>query len=153
DEISNIIHERIEQYNREVKIVNTSTVLQVGNGIARIHGFDEVMAGELVEFEEGTIRNALNLESNNVGFVLMGDSLMLQEGSFVKATGKITQIPMSEAYLGRVINALAKPIDGQGEISASESRLIESPAPGIISRRSVYEPLQTSLIAIDSMKF
>ena len=151
DEISNIIRERIEQYNREVKIVNTGTVLQVGDGIARIHGLDEVMAGELVEFEEGTIGIALNLESNNVGVVLMGDGLMIQEGSAVKATGRIAQIPVSEAYLGRVINALAKPIDGRGEISASESRLIESPAPGIISRRSVYEPLQTGLIAIDSM--
>ncbi|KAJ6215299.1 hypothetical protein RDWZM_010644 [Blomia tropicalis] len=131
DEISNILRERIEQYNREVKIVNTGTVLQVGDGIARIHGLDEVMAGELVEFEEGTIGIALNLESNNVGVVLMGDGLMIQEGSSVKATGRIAQIP--------------------GEISASESRLIESPAPGIISRRSVYEPLQTGLIAIDSM--
>nr|YP_009731563.1 ATP synthase alpha subunit [Allium kingdonii]QHQ72403.1 ATP synthase alpha subunit [Allium kingdonii] len=151
DEISNIIRERIEQYNREVKVVNTGTVLQVGDGIARIHGLDEVMAGELVEFEEGTIGIALNLESNNVGVVLMGDGLMIQEGSSVKATGRIAQIPVSEAYLGRVINALAKPIDGRGEISASESRLIESPAPGIISRRSVYEPLQTGLIAIDAM--
>ncbi|KAB5511203.1 hypothetical protein DKX38_030128 (chloroplast) [Salix brachista] len=151
DEISNIIRERIEQYNREVKIVNTGTVLQVGDGIARIYGLDEVMAGELVEFEEGTIGIALNLESNNVGVVLMGDGLMIQEGSSVKATGKIAQIPVSEAYLGRVVNALAKPIDGRGAISSSESRLIESPAPGIISRRSVYEPLQTGLIAIDSM--
>ncbi|KAG9438486.1 hypothetical protein H6P81_021567 [Aristolochia fimbriata] len=127
DEISNIIRERIEQYSIEVKIVNTGTVLQVGDGIARIHGLDEVMAGELVEFEEGTIGIALNLESNNVGVVLMGDGLMIQEGSSVKATGRIAQIPVSEAYLGRVINALAKPIDGRGEISASESRLIESP--------------------------
>ncbi|KAM3301024.1 hypothetical protein P3S67_015524 [Capsicum chacoense] len=151
DEISNIIRERIEQYNREVKIVNTGTVLQVGDGIARIHGLDEVMAGELVEFEEGTIGIALNLESNNVGVVLMGDGLLIQERSSVKATGRIAQIPVSEAYLGRVVNALAKPIDGRGEISASEFRLIESAAPGIISRRSVYEPLQTELIAIDSM--
>ncbi|KAI3488877.1 hypothetical protein L1887_46995 [Cichorium endivia] len=109
------------------------------------------MAGELVEFEEGTIGIALNLESTNVGVVLMGDGLLIQEGSSVKATGRIAQIPVSEAYLGRVINALAKPIDGRGEISSSEYRLIESPAPGIISRRSVYEPLQTGLIAIDSM--
>nr|YP_009388968.1 ATP synthase CF1 alpha chain [Dendrobium moniliforme]BBM28339.1 ATP synthase CF1 alpha chain [Dendrobium huoshanense]BBM28773.1 ATP synthase CF1 alpha chain [Dendrobium fanjingshanense]BBM29957.1 ATP synthase CF1 alpha chain [Dendrobium wilsonii]BBM31827.1 ATP synthase CF1 alpha chain [Dendrobium xichouense]BAX84159.1 ATP synthase CF1 alpha chain [Dendrobium moniliforme] len=151
DEISNIIRERIEQYNREVKIVNTGTVLQVGDGIARIHGLDEAMAGELIEFEEGTIGIALNLESNNVGVVLMGDGLTIKEGSSVKATGRIAQIPVSEAFLGRVINALAKPIDGRGEISSSESRLIESPAPGIISRRSVYEPLQTGLIAIDSM--
>nr|YP_009434940.1 ATP synthase CF1 alpha subunit [Lobelia holstii]ATG24942.1 ATP synthase CF1 alpha subunit [Lobelia holstii] len=151
DEISNIIRERIKHYTREVKIVNTGSVLQVGDGIARIHGLDDVMAGELVEFEEGTIGIALNLESTNVGIVLMGDGLRIQEGSSVKATGRIAQIPVSEAYLGRVINALAKPIDGRGEISSSESRLIESPAPGIISRRSVYEPLQTGLIAIDSM--
>ncbi|KAL6529125.1 hypothetical protein OROHE_014869 [Orobanche hederae] len=149
DEISNIIRECIEQYNREVKIVNTGTVLQVGDGIARIHGLDEVMAGELVEFEEGTIGIALNLESDNVGVVLMGNGLMIQEGSSVKATGRIAQIPVSGAYLGRVLNALAKPIDGRGEIYAFESRLIESPAPGIISQSSVYEPLQTGLIAID----
>ena len=124
DEISNIIRERIEQYSREIKIVNIGTVLQVGDGIARVHGLDEVMAGELVEFQEGTIGIALNLESNNVGVVLMGDGLMIQEGSSVKATGRIAQIPVSEGYLGRVINALAKPIDGRGEISASESRLI-----------------------------
>ncbi|KAL6492191.1 hypothetical protein OROGR_033689 [Orobanche gracilis] len=114
DEISNIIRKRIEQYNREVKIVNIGTVLQVGDGIARIHGLDEVMAGELVEFEEGTIGNALNLESNNVGVVLMGNGLMIQEGSSVKATGRIAQIPVSGAYLGRVLNALANPIDGRG---------------------------------------
>ncbi|KAI3854690.1 hypothetical protein MKW92_042593 [Papaver armeniacum] len=128
DEISTIIRERIEQYNKEVKVVNTGTVLQVGDGIARIHGLDEVMTRELVEFEKGTIGIALNLESNNVGVVLMGD-----------ATGRIAQIPVSEAYMGRVVNALAKPIDGRGEISSSESR------------RFVYEPLQTGIIAIDSM--
>ncbi|KAH0636610.1 hypothetical protein KY290_037028 [Solanum tuberosum] len=116
DEISNIIRERIEQYNREAKIVNIGTVLQVGDGIARIHRLDEVMAG-----------------------------------SSVKATRRIAQIPVSEAYLGRVVNALAKPIDGRGEISTSEFRLIEFAAPGIISRCSVYEPLQTRLIVIDSM--
>ncbi|RYR21016.1 hypothetical protein Ahy_B03g066259 [Arachis hypogaea] len=133
------------------KIINTGTVLQVGDGIDRIYGLDEVMAGELVEFEEGTIGIALNLESNNVGVVLMGDGLMIQEESSVKAIGRIAQIPVSEAYLGCVINVLAKPIDGRGETSSSESRLIESPAPGIISRRSVYEPLQIGLIANDSM--
>ncbi|XP_060667799.1 ATP synthase subunit alpha, chloroplastic-like [Ziziphus jujuba] len=151
DEISNIIHERIEQYNREIKILNTSTVLQVGDGIAHIYGLDDVMMGELLEFEEGMIGIALNLESNNVGVVLMGDGLMIQEGSSVKVTGRIAQIPISEASLGHVINALAKPIDGRGEISASESRLIESPTSGIILGRLVYEPLQTGLIAIDSM--
>ncbi|EMS47143.1 ATP synthase subunit alpha, chloroplastic [Triticum urartu] len=151
DEIHKILRERIEQYNRKVGIENIGRVVQVGDGIARIIGLGEIMSGELVEFAEGTRGIALNLESKNVGIVLMGDGLMIQEGSFVKATGRIAQIPVSEAYLGRVVNALAKPIDGKGEIIASESRLIESPAPSIISRRSVYEPLQTGLIAIDSM--
>ncbi|KAK4336602.1 hypothetical protein RND71_043931 [Anisodus tanguticus] len=153
DEISNIIRERIEQYNREVKIVNTGTVLQVGDGIARIHGLDEVMAGELVEFEEGTIGIALNLESNNVGVVLMGDGLLIQEGSSVKATGRIAQIPVSEAYLGRVVNALAKPIDGRGEISASEFRLIESAAPAIGQKASSVAQVVTTLQERGAMEY
>jgi F-type H+-transporting ATPase subunit alpha len=151
DEISSIIRKQIEQYNQEVKVVNIGTVLQVGDGIARIYGLDKVMAGELLEFEDGTVGIALNLEADNVGAVLMGEGLTIQEGSSVKATGKIAQIPVSEGYLGRVVNALGRPIDGKGDIPASESRLIESPAPGIISRRSVYEPMQTGLIAIDAM--
>ncbi|KAF6136779.1 hypothetical protein GIB67_020101 [Kingdonia uniflora] len=151
DEISNIIREQIEQYTREVKIVNTGTVLQVGDDIVHIYGLDEVMSGELVEFGKGTIGIALNLESNHVGVELMSDGLMIQEGSSVKVTGRIAQIPMSESYLGRVVNALAKPINGRGKILASESQLIESPTPGIISRRSIYEPLQIGLIDIDSM--
>jgi F-type H+-transporting ATPase subunit alpha len=151
DEISSIIRKQIEHYNQEVKVVNIGTVLQVGDGIARIYGLDKVMAGELLEFEDGTVGIALNLESDNVGAVLMGDGLNIQEGSSVKATGKIAQIPVSEGYLGRVVNALGRPIDGKGDIAASEFRLIESPAPGIISRRSVYEPMQTGLIAIDAM--
>ena len=109
------------------------------------------MAGELVESADGTVGIALNLESDNVGAVLMGDGLAIQEGGSVRATGKIAQIPVSNSFLGRVVNALAQPIDGKGRIPSSEFRLIESPAPGIISRRSVYEPLQTGLIAIDSM--
>lgn len=151
DEISSIIRKQIEQYNQEVKVVNIGTVLQVGDGIARIYGLDKVMAGELLEFEDGTVGIALNLESDNVGAVLMGDGLNIQEGSSVKATGKIAQVPVSDGYLGRVVNALGRPIDGKGDIPSSESRLIESPAPGIISRRSVYEPMQTGLIAIDAM--
>nr|YP_010760129.1 ATP synthase CF1 alpha subunit [Cuscuta vandevenderi]WEY30057.1 ATP synthase CF1 alpha subunit [Cuscuta vandevenderi] len=151
DEISNIIRERIQHYTKEIKILNTGTVLQVGDGIIRIYGLDEVMAGELIEFEDGTKGIALNLESNNVGVVLMGDGVSIKEGSSVKATGRIAQVPVGDAYLGRVINALANPIDGKGEILSSEFRLIDSPAPGILSRRSIYEPLQTGLIAIDSM--
>lgn len=151
NEVSRIIRQQIEKYNQELKVVNVGTVLQVGDGIARIYGLEKVMAGELVEFDEGTIGIALNLESDNVGAVLMGDGLTLQEGASVKATGKIAQIPVGEGYLGRVVNALARPIDGKGEITSNASRLIESPAPGIISRRSVYEPLQTGLVAIDAM--
>ena len=151
DEVSKIIRQQIKKYNQELKVLNVGTVLQVGDGIARIYGLEKVMAGELVEFEEGTVGIALNLEADNVGAVLMGDGLNLQEGASVKATGKIAQIPVGENYLGRVVDALARPIDGKGDISTNATRLIESPAPGIISRRSVYEPLQTGLISIDAM--
>ncbi len=151
DEISSIIRQQIEQYNQEVKVVNVGTVFQVGDGIARIYGLEKVMAGELVEFEDGTVGIALNLETKNVGAVLMGEGLTVQEGSSVRATGKIAQIPVGDAYLGRVVNSLARPIDGKGEIETTDTRLIEASAPGIISRRSVYEPLQTGITAIDAM--
>ena len=151
DEISSIIRQQIEQYNDEVTVVNVGTVFQVGDGIARIYGLDNVMAGELLEFADGTIGLALNLETKNVGAVLMGDGLTVQEGTAVRGTGKVAQIPVGEAYLGRIVNALAEPIDGKGEIQTTETRLIESNAPGIISRRSVHEPLQTGLVAVDAM--
>nr|YP_009512114.1 ATPase alpha subunit [Euglena hiemalis]AXI98009.1 ATPase alpha subunit [Euglena hiemalis] len=151
NEVSRIIRQQIKKYRQELKIVNVGTVLQVGDGIARIYGLEKVMSGELVEFEEGTIGIALNLEADNVGAVLMGEGLNLKEGASVKATGKIAQIPVGRGFLGRVVDALARPIDGKGDISSSTTRLIESPAPGIVSRRSVYEPLQTGLIAIDAM--
>jgi F-type H+-transporting ATPase subunit alpha len=151
DEISSIIRQQIEQYDQEVKVSNVGTVLQVGDGIARVYGLDQCMAGELVEFEDGTVGIALNLEEDNVGVVLMGEGLDIQEGSSVTATGKIAQVPVGEALIGRVVDALARPIDGKGEIQSGESRLIESSAPGIIARRSVYEPLQTGITAIDAM--
>ena len=150
-EISSVIRRQIAQYNEETAVVNVGTVFQVGDGIARIYGLERAMAGELLEFEDGTIGIALNLETKNVGAVLMGEGLTIQEGASVVATGKIAQIPVSDNYLGRVVNALARPIDGKGVIEASEIRLIESPAPGIISRRSVHEPLQTGLVSVDSM--
>jgi F-type H+-transporting ATPase subunit alpha len=150
-EISTVIRSQIAQYSSEMRVVNVGTVFQVGDGIARIYGLEKAMAGELLEFEDGTIGIALNLETKNVGAVLMGDGLTIQEGSSVVATGKIAQIPVNDKYLGRVVNALAKPIDGKGDIVASETRLIESPAPGIISRRSVHEPLQTGLVSVDAM--
>lgn len=151
DEISNIIRQQIEQYDQDVKVSNVGTVLQVGDGIARIYGLEQVMAGELVEFEDGTVGIALNLEEDNVGAVLMGDGRDIQEGSSVTATGKIAQVPVGEAMIGRVVDALGRPIDGKGEINTTETRLIESPAPGIIDRRSVYEPMQTGITAIDAM--
>lgn len=151
DEISNIIRQQIEQYDQDVKTSNVGTVLQVGDGIARIYGLDKAMSGELLEFADGTVGIALNLEEDNVGAVLMGQGLGIEEGSAVIATGRIAEVPVGDAMLGRVVDALARPIDGKGEIKTTESRLIESPAPGIVSRRSVYEPMQTGITAIDAM--
>jgi len=151
DEISSIIRQQIEQYDQEVKVSNVGTVLQVGDGIARIYGLDKCMASELLEFEDGTVGIALNLEEDNVGAVLMGAGRGIQEGSPVTATGRIASVPVGEALLGRTVDALARPLDGKGDIQTGETRLIESPAPGIIARKSVYEPLQTGITAIDAM--
>ncbi len=151
DEISSIIRQQIDKYDQGVQVANVGTVLQVGDGIARVYGLDQVMAGELLEFEDSTIGIALNLETDNVGVVLMGEGRGILEGSSVKATGKIAQVPVGDGYLGRVVNALGAPIDGKGDISTSDTRLIESIAPGIISRKSVCEPMQTGITAIDSM--
>lgn len=151
DEISSIIRQQIEQYDTALQVTNVGTVLQVGDGIARIYGLDKCMAGELLEFEDGTIGIALNLEEDNVGAVLMGDGRKIQEGSTVRATTQIAQVPVGQAMIGRVVDALARPIDGKGDIQTTEFRLLESPAPGIIKRKSVYEPLQTGITAIDAM--
>nr|YP_010277234.1 ATP synthase CF1 subunit alpha [Thalassionema nitzschioides]UHY40757.1 ATP synthase CF1 subunit alpha [Thalassionema nitzschioides] len=151
DEISNIIREQIEKSDQDVKVESIGTVLQVGDGIARVYGLDQVMSGELLEFEDKTVGIALNLENDNVGVVLMGNGRQILEGGVVKATGRIAQIPVGEDFLGRVVNPLGLPIDGKGEIKATESRLLESMAPGIISRKSVCEPLQTGITSIDAM--
>jgi len=151
DEISNIIRQQIESYDQDVKIDNIGTVLQIGDGIARVYGLEQVMAGELLEFEDSTVGIALNLENDNVGAVLMGNGIGILEGSTVRSTGKIAQVPVGEAFLGRVVDSLARPIDGKGDIVTSESRLVESMAPGIITRKSVCEPVQTGITAIDSM--
>ena len=151
NEISNIIRKQIEDYSLDLNIDIIGTVLQVGDGIARVYGLDEVLAGELLEFDEGTIGIALNLENDNVGAVLMGDGREILEGSTVKATGRIAQIPVGDNLLGRVLDPLARSIDGKGEVQTTETRLIESIAPGIISRKSVCEPLQTGITAIDAM--
>ena len=151
DEISSIIQKQIEEYDQSVKADSVGTVLQVGDGIARIYGLDNTMAGELLEFEDGTAGIALNLEEDNVGAVLMGTGRQIQEGGTVKSTGKIAAVPVGEAMLGRVVDTLGQPLDGKGDINTTETRLIESPAPGIIGRKSVYEPLQTGITAIDAM--
>jgi F-type H+-transporting ATPase subunit alpha len=151
DEISNIIRQQIESYDQDVKIDNIGTVLQIGDGIARVYGLEQVMAGELLEFEDSTVGIALNLENDNVGAVLMGNGIGILEGSTVRSTGKIAQVPVGEAFLGRVVDSLARPIDGKGDVVTSESRLVESMAPGIITRKSVCEPVQTGITAIDSM--
>jgi len=151
DEISSIIRAQIESYGQDVKVDNIGTVLQVGDGIARVYGLDQVMSGELLEFDDKTIGIALNLENDNVGVVLMGTGRQILEGSTVKATGKIAQIPVGKEFLGRVVNPLGVAIDGKGQITTSDSRLVESMAPGIISRKSVCEPLQTGITSIDAM--
>lgn len=151
DEISNIIRQQIESYDKDVKVNNVGTVLQVGDGIARVYGLDQVMSGELLEFEDKTIGIALNLENDNVGVVLMGTGFDILEGSTVIATGKIAQVNVGPGILGRVVNPLAAPIDGLGDIQTDESNLIEAMAPGIISRKSVCEPMQTGITAIDAM--
>lgn len=151
DEISSVIRQQIENYDQSVQVSNVGTVLQVGDGIARIYGLDKVMAGELVEFEDGTVGIALNLEEDNVGAVLMGDGRGIQEGSSVKATGRISSVPVGEGLKGRVVDSLARPLDGKGEIQTESTRLLDALAPGIIDRQSVYEPMQTGITAIDSM--
>lgn len=153
DEISNIIKQQIDKYDQQIEITNVGTVLQVSDGIARVYGLDEAMAGELLQFEDQdqTIGIALNLESDNVGVVLMGDGRNILEGSAVKSTGKIAQIPVGDGFLGRVVDPLAKPIDAKGTPVTQDTRLIESYAPGIIGRQSVCEPLQTGITAIDAM--
>ncbi len=151
DEISNIIRQQIESYDQGVKVSNVGTVLQVGDGIARIYGLEKAMSGELLDFEDGSVGIALNLEEDNVGAVLMSNGRTIQEGSSVTASGKIARIPVGDAMIGRIVDALARPIDGKGDIQTTEFRLIESPAPGIIERKSVYEPMQTGITAIDTM--
>lgn len=151
DEISSVIRQQIENYDQSVQVSNVGTVLQVGDGIARIYGLDKVMAGELVEFEDGTVGIALNLEEDNVGAVLMGNGRGIQEGSSVKATGRIASVPVGEGLKGRVVDSLARPLDGKGEIQTESNRLLDALAPGIIDRQSVSEPMQTGITAIDSM--
>ena len=152
NQLTNFVQNKLNEYTQTTtRTADVGIVLQVGDGIARIYGLENVSAGELLEFEDGTIGIALNLETSNVGAVLMGTGRNIMQGSTVRATGKISQIPVGDELLGRVVDALVNPIDGKGNLATTETRLIESPAPGIIARQSVCEPLQTGIVSIDAM--
>jgi F-type H+-transporting ATPase subunit alpha len=151
EEISAIIRKQIESFGREVEVSETGTIISVGDGIARIHGLDKAMAGELLEFPGNTMGMVLNLEEDNVGAAILGDSEHIKEGHTVKRTERIVQVPVGEALIGRVVNGIGIPIDGQGEIKTETYSQVEIKAPGIVARKSVHEPMQTGLKAIDAM--
>lgn len=151
EEISSVIKSMIDKYDQKTEIVDEGTIIEVGDGISRVHGLENAMAGELLEFEGGVYGMALNLEEHNIGAVLLGDDSNLKEGSTVKRTGNIVEVPVGDALIGRVVNAIGQPIDGKGPIETTKSRPVESPAPGVIERKSVDEPLQTGIKAIDSL--
>jgi len=151
EEISNIIKEQIKNYESQIEMKETGTVILVGDGIARVYGLKECMASELLEFEDGSFGMAQNLESETVSVALLSNRNNIHEGSSVRRTGKVLAVPVGEALLGRVVDALGQPIDGKGEVATKETRPIESEAPGIIERKSVSVPLQTGIKAIDSM--
>ncbi|MCR6516395.1 F0F1 ATP synthase subunit alpha [Clostridium sp. LY3-2] len=151
EEITSIIKSEIERYDKEIKTINSGTIIQIGDGVARVFGLDDCMEGELLEFPNGVYGMALNLEQDNVGCVLLGPEEGIKEGDVVKRTEKIVEVGVGENLIGRVVNALAEPIDGKGPIKAETTRPIEVQAPGILERSSVNEPLQTGIKAIDSM--
>ena len=151
EQISRIIRSQIKYYENAIEQTETGTVTMVGDGIARAAGLDNCMAGELVQFESGTYGMAQNLEENSVSIVLLGDDEGIKEGSTIKRTGKVVSVPVGEGMIGRVVNALGQPIDGKGPVEAADYRAIESPAPGILDRQPVKQPLQTGIKAIDSM--
>ena len=151
EEISKIIRAQIKHYENAIEQSETGTVIMVGDGIARASGLEKCMAGELLQFDNGEYGMAQNLEENTVSIVLLGSDAGIKEGSIVKRTGKVVSVPVGDAMIGRVVNALGQPIDGAGPIETTEYRAIESRAPGIIERQPVKEPLQTGIKAIDSM--
>jgi F-type H+/Na+-transporting ATPase subunit alpha len=150
-EITDILKREIKDYEREIDIAETGTVLSTGDGIARVYGLDRALAGELVEFEGGLTGLVLNLEEDNVGVALMGEGVHIREGDTVRRTGRILDVPVGQTLCGRVLDALGNPIDGKGPVEASERRRVELKAPGIVTRKSVHEPLQTGIKAIDAM--
>ena len=151
EEISALLRSQIENYESEMSVTDVGTVLQIGDGIALIHGLNDVMAGELVEFHNGVLGLAQNLEESNVGVVILGPYEKISEGDEVKRTGRIMEVPVGEEMIGRVVNPLGQPIDGQGPINATKTRPVEKKATGVMDRKSVDEPLQTGIKAIDAL--
>ena len=153
DEITSILKEKIENYQGKLEVSNTGNVLEVGDGISRVYGLESAMASELVEFEDGkgTLGIVLNLEEDNVGVVILGDYTDIKEGTVVKTTGKIASVPVGDGLIGRIIDPTGKPLDGKGDIKFNKMRPVERVAPGIITRKSVHQPLQTGLTAIDAL--
>src|SRR3982750_1682087 len=151
DEISRLLREEIENYERAVNVAETGSVISVGDGIARVYGLENVMAGELIEVKGGLAGIALNLEEDQVGAVLLGEYSGIKEGDEVRRTGRIMSVPVGEAMIGRVVDALGNPIDGKGPIEAKGFNAIERIAPGVVDRQPVKEPMQTGIKAIDAM--
>ncbi|MBQ5745451.1 MAG: F0F1 ATP synthase subunit alpha, partial [Selenomonadales bacterium] len=151
EEITAIIKQQIQNYQVNLNVDDVGTVIEVGDGIARIHGLEKAMAGELLAFEGGVYGMVQNLEQDNIGGVILGGDTIIKEGATVRRTGRIMEVPVGEAMIGRVVNALGQPIDGKGAIETTETRPVEYPAPGIADRQSVKEPLQTGLKAIDAL--
>ncbi len=151
EEISEIIRKQIKEYGKEVEVAETGTIISIGDGIARIHGLAKAMAGELLEFPGGVFGMALNLEEDNVGAAILGDFEAIKEGDTVKRTGRIVEVPVGEALVGRVVNAIGQPIDGKGPINTTLFSQVEIKAPGIVKRKSVHQPMATGLKAIDAM--
>src|SRR6201997_2550669 len=151
DEITKIIREQIENYESKIAVDEDGTVISLGDGIARIYGLDKVMSGELIEFPHDVAGIAMNLEEDQVGAVLLGEFAEIKEGDEVKRTGRIMSVPVGEALIGRVVNALGQPIDGKGPILTTQFNAIERLAPGVVARQPVKEPMQTGIKAIDAM--
>lgn len=151
EEISALIKKQIENYQAEIQVSDVGTVISIGDGIARVHGLENCMAGELVEFSNGVMGMALNLEESNVGIIILGPYTEIREGDEVRRTGRIMEVPVGEELIGRVVNPLGQPVDGMGPINSSKTRPIEAVAPGVMARKSVHEPLQTGIKAIDAL--
>src|SRR5512144_565055 len=151
EEISELIKRQIADFEKGVDVMEVGTVITVGDGIAKVYGLEKCMSGELLEFPSGVMGMALNLEEDNVGAVLFGDDTMIKEGDVVKRTGRIMEVPVGEAVIGRVVDGIGQPIDGKGPIASKESSRVEVIAPGIVKRQPVREPLQTGIKAIDAL--